>query len=70
MMTAGIQMRAGEGTFKHLRAKNAKPKHFKNMKGRPKIQDKLNCFPEVISLYFSFALLVLLSVTQYFYSLR
>lgn len=52
MMTAGVQMRAAEGTLEHLRAKNAKIKHFKNMKGRPKIQDKLNCFPEVISLFF------------------
>lgn len=48
MMTAGIQTRAAEGTFKHPGAKNAKIKLFKNMKCRPKIKDKLNCLPKVI----------------------
>lgn len=70
MMTAGIQMKDAEGTFEHLGAKNAKPEHCKNMKGSPKIQDKLNCFPEVISFFFSFALFLLFLIAQYFYSLR
>lgn len=52
IMTAGIQMRAAEGTFQHLGAKNGKTEHLKKMKGRPKNRDKLNCFPEVISLFF------------------
>lgn len=40
------------------------------MKGRLKIHDKSNCFLEVISFFFSFALLVLFLLMQYFYSLR